>query len=166
MWKCCHLLWAKQHLFLNDVFALVFLVSYQFSTSAIMLWRYILFFNIVFFCKRQLSPTKQSHLLKWLKWKQYFLRIPMFAREHLNTLPLNSHFNFIYSNSFFFSCVHINLQSSVVIFLPHRMKIPPVLLFLSIGAMWWQTLPPQHGISKFVHLSLSDQESVKNYIIH
>lgn len=51
IWKCCHLPWAKQHLFLNDVFALVFLVSHQLPTSAIMLWRYILFFNIVFFVR-------------------------------------------------------------------------------------------------------------------
>lgn len=68
------------------------------------------------FCKRQLSPTKQSHLLKWLKWKQYFLWIPMFAREHLSTLPLNSHFNFIYSSSLFFSCVCIIFNHQLWIF--------------------------------------------------
>lgn len=59
------------------------------------------------FCNSRFSPTKQSHLLKWLKWKQYFLWIPMLARERLSMLPLHSYFHLIYFNSFFFSCVHM-----------------------------------------------------------
>lgn len=121
IWKCCHLPWAKQCLFLNDVFALVFLVS-----SVIYICYHALKIHIVLqhsiFCKSRFSPTKQSHPLKWLKWKQYFLWISMFARERLRMLPLYSYFNFIYSNSFFL-CSH-GLQSSVVSFLPHTMKIP------------------------------------------
>lgn len=145
------------------MFVLVFLVSHQLSTSAITLWRYILFFNIVFFCKRQLSPTKQSHLLKWLKWKQYFLWIPMFAREHLSTLPLNSHFNFTCSNSFFFCSVPMICNLQLWVFC----------------LTWWKYLlccyrnhvvtdPPPETWDKQVSASLflSDQELGQDYLIH
>lgn len=84
------------------------------------------------FCKRQLSPAKQSHLLKWLKWKQYFLWIPMFAREHLSTLSLYSHFNFIYSSSFFFSCVHVICNIQLWVFCLTWQKHLPCYYFFQL----------------------------------
>lgn len=164
IWQCCHLPWAKQHLFLNDVFVLVFLVSHQLSTSAITLQRYILFFNIVFFCKRQLSPTKQSHLLKWLKWKQYFLWIPMFATEHLSTLPLNS--NFIYSNSFFFSCVHIICNLQLWVFCLTQGQYLLCCYFFQEEPCGDRPSPPTWDKQACAFRLLSDQESAQDYVIH
>lgn len=124
IWKCCHLPRAKQHLFLNDVFALVFLVSHQLSTSAIMLWRYILFFNIVFFV-RVGSVLLSSHTYSndsnesSIFYEYQCLPGNVWAC-YCYILILTS---YILTGFFLFLCSH-DLQSSVVSFLPHIVKIP------------------------------------------